>query len=75
MADHFYSVAAEGQTMLRDPSLIVVGTSATGANPIELRVTDGALTHREVYAFLEYLADLFVRTESNQKIAAGTLKG
>ena len=75
MADHYYSVAAEGQTMVRDPNLIVVGTSATGGNPIEVRVTDAALTKREVYNFLEYLADLFVKGESNQVIAAGTLKG
>lgn len=75
MADHFYSIVAEGQANLRDPHLIVVGTSGTGANPIELRVTDGAMTAREVYNYLEYLADLFSRRESNQVIVAGTLKG
>jgi hypothetical protein len=75
MADHYYSIVAEGQANLRDPSLIVVGTGATGANPIELRVTDSAMTAREVYNFLEYLADLFVRREGNQVIVAGTLKG
>jgi hypothetical protein len=74
MADHYYSIVAEGQANLRDASLIVVGTSATGANPIELRVTDGALSKREAYNFLEYLADLFATLEGNRVIVAGTLK-
>lgn len=75
MADHFYSVAGASQTGVRDPSKIVVGTSLTSANPIELRVTDGALTARQVYNYLEYLADLFARRESSQVVVAGTLIG
>lgn len=75
MADHFYSIPGVGQGLLRSPGLIVVGTSETAGNPIELRVTDGAMTARQVYAYLEYLADLFATRESGQVIVAGTLIG
>lgn len=73
MADHFYSYSNAEKARFRDPSLITVGTSSTGANPIELRVTDGALSARDVYLALEYLADLFARRNA-QVIPGGTLK-
>lgn len=73
MADHFYSIATEGAAFPRDPSKITVGTSSTGGNVMEFRVTDGAVTAEEAYAFLEWLADLFA-TRAAQTIAAGTLK-
>lgn len=40
--------------------------------PVELRVTDQAMTSREVYQFCEYLADLFA-TRDAQVIPTGTL--
>lgn len=73
MADHFYSIVAEGQAMVRQNSSIVVGTSATTGNPIEVRITDGAMTAREVYSFLEWLADL-IAARDGQVIPGGTLK-
>lgn len=72
MADHFYSVAAEGQVAERKSANIVVGTSSTGANPIELRITDGAITRTHVAEFLEWLSGLVVTGEN--PIVAGTLK-
>lgn len=73
MADHFYSFAAESQVGTRTKSLVVVGTSSTGGNPIEVRVTDGALTAKDVYRALEMLAGLFA-TRNAQVVAAGSLK-
>lgn len=73
MADHFYSIATVGQAFVYDPSKITVGTSTTGGNPIEVRVTDGAATPQEVYEFLEKMADYFA-TRNAQVIATGTLK-
>lgn len=73
MADHFYSIATEGAAFPRDPSKITVGTSSTTTNVIELRVTDAAVSAQEVYAFTEWLADLFA-TRNSQVIVAGTLK-
>lgn len=73
MADHFYSVANAAATKQRKRADITVGTSATGGNPIELRVTDGALSAENVYQFCEYLADLFA-TRDFQVVAAGTVK-
>ena len=58
MADHFYSIATVGAAFPRDPSKITVATSAQSSNPIELRITDGAMTRQEAYAFAEWLADL-----------------
>lgn len=59
MADHFFSVATAGQTRDRTRSNITVATSAQSSNPIELRVTDAALSSRDVYLFAEWMADLF----------------
>lgn len=119
MADHFYSVAAEGQAMEYKRNDIVVtvsgsqrvGTAAaqatvtadiatlvadgatptqahvntlntdytaflatlTAGNPIELRITDGAVLGKEASAFCEFLADL-LRLRDKQVIPAGTLK-
>lgn len=75
MASHFYGVTAVGQTVVRDPSKIAVSTTTAAGNQIELRVTDGVLTARQVYAFCEYMADLFARRESSQVVSAGTLIG
>lgn len=73
MADHFYSIATEGAAFPRNPSAITVGTSGTSGNPIEVRITDGAMTAEESYAFLEWMADLLA-VRDFQVIAAGTLK-
>lgn len=59
MADHFFSVATAAPTRSRQRSDITVGTGSTGTNPIELRVTDAALSSRDVYLFCEWMADLF----------------
>jgi hypothetical protein len=73
MADKFYSIVARGQGKERKAHNIVVGTTSTGANPIELRITTGAMSRSDVYAFLEWMSDLVVSLEANQVIAAGTL--
>jgi len=73
MADHFYSVANPAVTKRRQRSDIVVGTAATGANPIELRITDGSLTAQQVYDFCEFIADLF-SVRDFQVIPAGTVR-
>lgn len=75
MSDHFYSFKAVGEGLRRNAPDITVATSAQSANPIEVRVTDGVMTSRQVYAALEFLADLFVRKESGQVIVPGTLIG
>ena len=74
MADHFYSFATESLVGSRTRSNVTVGTSSTSGNPIEVRVTDAALTAKDVYRALEQLADLFA-TRDAQVIAAGSLKG
>lgn len=71
MADHYYSIATRGAAFPRDPALITAGTSATGANPIELRITDGAMSAAEARAFAEWMADLL--TTKEDPIAAATL--
>lgn len=63
MADHFYQVAV-GELSTRDVSKITVGASTGGGN-IELRITDGTITRRQAYLFLEFLADVFA-SGSNQ---------
>lgn len=73
MADHLYALMTEGAAFPRDPSKIVVGTSSTSAAVMEFRITDGACTAEEAYAYLEWLADLFC-TRNSQVIASGTLK-
>lgn len=70
MADHYYSLTQGGFALRRQRSDWVVGTSGTGANPIEIRITDGALTSRQVYQALEWLADLVV-VRDQQVIVAG----
>lgn len=72
MSDTFYSFATAGTPLQRQRSDITVGASTAAAAPIEVRVTDGALTSRQVYAALEYLADLFA-TRDGQVIPTGTL--
>jgi fructose-1-phosphate kinase PfkB-like protein len=72
MADHYYSFAAESQVGTRTRSNVVVNTSTQTSN-IELRVTDGQVTAKDVYRALERLADLFA-TRDAQVIAAGSLK-
>ena len=72
MANHYYSVAAAGYTLRRQRSDITVGTSSTSANPIELRITDGTVSARDVYQFCEYLADLF-SARDKQVIPGGTV--
>ena len=74
MADHFYSIATVGAAFPRDPSKITVATSAQTSNPIELRITDGALTAQEAYAFTEWLADLLAARD-HQVIASATMTG
>lgn len=72
MADHFYSIAAVGQASTRERSKIVVGTSATGANPIELRITDGGISKQQAYNFCEWLSDLIAAGDDGI-IVDGTL--
>jgi hypothetical protein len=72
MADHFYSFPTAGTTTQRKRSDITVGTSSTAGNPIEIRVTDGTLTARQVYDALEFLADLAAARDL-QVIPGGTL--
>lgn len=72
MADHFYSIPAGGEAISRTPGNIVVATAAQSGNPIELRVTDGAMTGQQVYQFVEWLADLFA-TRNVQVIVPGTV--
>jgi hypothetical protein len=72
MADHFYSVSSVGKALRRQRSDITVATSAQSSNPIELRVTDGAVSSRQLYAFCEYLADLAAARDA-QVIPGGTL--
>jgi len=72
VADHFYSVAEVGQTVERKAANIVVGTSSTGANSIELRVTDAAISKMQLYAYLEWLADL-LQSSGEGVFVAGTL--
>ena len=72
MADHFYSFATAGEPTRRNRSDITVGTSATTGNPIELRITDGALSARQVYDAIEFLADLVAKRDQ-QVIVTGTL--
>jgi len=73
LADHFYSIATEGAAFPRDPSKITVATSTTSAAPIEVRITDGAISAEESYAFLEWMSDLLA-VRDVQVIVAGTLK-
>ena len=73
MADKFYSIVARGQGKERKAHNIVVGTTSTGANPIELRITTGAISRSDAYAFVEWLSDMLAHPENNQVIAAGTL--
>ena len=60
--DHFYSVAAIGQSAVYDRSNIVVATS-TQTSSLELRITDGAVTKQMVYNFCEYLAGLVASSD------------
>lgn len=76
MASHYYAFVGPCSTGVRNPAEITVGTAPLGATAvIELNVTDGALTARQVYNALRYLADLFARRESGQVIVPGTLIG
>lgn len=72
MADHFYSIAAVGQASLRERSKVVVGTSATGGNAIEVRITDGAITRQQAYNFLEWISTLIAAGDDGV-ISPGTL--
>ena len=72
MADHFYSIPAPSEATRRQRSDITVATSAQSSNPIEVRITDGTMTARQVYDYLEYLADLFARRDF-QVVAPGTV--
>lgn len=72
MADHYYSIAHPEDAVRRQRSDIIVGTSATTANPIELRVTDNAVSARQLYQFAEFLADLAAKRDV-QVIATDTL--
>ncbi len=58
MADHYYSVAGASEVFGKRTDKIIVGTSATGANPIELRITDGVMRRDQVYVFCRWLSQL-----------------
>lgn len=73
MANHFYSVVAPAQTMEHKKHNIVVGTATVGANVIEVRIVDGALTAQQAREFLRWMANL-IATRDTQVIATGTLK-
>lgn len=73
MADHYYSLALGGEATFRNPANITVGTSATGGNVMEFRITDGQCTPQQAYDFLEWLADLFA-VKDQIVIVAATLK-
>lgn len=72
MADHFYSFPTAETANRRVRADITVDTSTHAGNPIEIRVTDGAVSAREVYNALEFLADLFARRDK-QVIATDTI--
>lgn len=72
MADHYYSFPHAEDAVRRQRSDITVGTSATTANPIEVRITDGTLSARQVYQALEFLADLFAKRDV-QVVATDTI--
>ena len=72
MSDHFYSVVAESQAGSRNRANIVVGTVTTGANPIEVRITDGGISKAHAYAFLEWMSDL-IAAGGDSIISPGTL--
>jgi hypothetical protein len=74
MADHFYSFNKESLVGTRTRSNVTVATSSTSGDPIEVRVTDGQLTAKDVYRALERLADLFASRDA-QVVASGSLKG
>ena len=73
MADHFYSGHVGDGSDYRT-NTITVGTSATGANPIEVRITDGTMTAKQAAVFLEKLHD-FIMSRDKGVIVAGTLIG
>jgi hypothetical protein len=74
MADHFYGVATEGLVNTRAAAGLTIGTSSTASCPIELRVTDAAVTALDVHKFCELLADFFGARDA-RVVAAGSLKG
>lgn len=73
MADTFYSTKI-GDVFIYASHSVVVGSSATSANPIEVRVTDGACTAEQVYQFLEKLAD-YISTRNSGVVPVDTLIG
>ena len=73
MADHFYSIAGRDQGRERKTHNIVVGTTSTGGNPIEVRITTGNISRKQAYDFVEWMSDLIAHSEGNQVIVAGTL--
>lgn len=58
MSDHYFSIKP-GEATQRKTASVTVDTSTTAGSSIELRVTDGAVTAKQVYDALEWLADLF----------------
>ena len=73
MADHFYSIAGAGQAFERKLANIVVGAASTAGNPIELRVTDAAVTKEQLYEFCEALAEHVLNGGASTPFVPGTL--
>ena len=73
MADHFYSQAV-GDIGNRDVAKLTIGTS-TASGDIELRITDGTITRRQAYLFVEFLADLFAAGSSKDVLPTGGFTG
>ena len=73
MADHFYSQAV-GDIGNREVAKLTIGTS-TASGDIELRITDGTITRRQAYLFVEFLADLFAAGSSKDVLPTGGFTG
>ena len=58
MADHYFAIQP-GEAQQRKTASVSVATSAQSSSGIEVRVTDGAASAKQVYDALEWLADLF----------------
>lgn len=74
MADHFISINGVGEVFSYATNTLTVATSSTTGSPLELRVTDDAVTAEQIYEFCERLAD-YASTRNPSVFLPGTLAG